>query len=418
MNEESAELKQDRLTRRRAVRLRPDALDLLTAALSEAWNRNPGSGKFTREEKARLLGVSLATSIRILKGQGVDRPTLATAFKSVGLTWDDAYCELDSQAPGVESPPEPSPPAPSLQRPPQRRRLDWRLAVVTVAVLLLLPFSLSGGSGEPDWYHAYSESVAMAEKAYHAADYQTARIHAQKAIDLARRHEAAGQMAEASRLAGDMAGASGDLEAAKTYYSDAITFRKSLGNMESLPSLREALGGVEIKLGQYAEARRNLMDSLEGFQSRNDQAGIAMACRGLGTLAHQQGLLDESEEWFERSLSALDKDKEPGIVADVKARRALVLRDWGRLAEAKEILATCMAYWTSEQHPRWIARTRLQLATVERLAGNSAEAHEMLAKSRDEFANLGDSAGVAECQEWLADGGIKSAEGLLAENGS
>src|SRR5690349_946323 len=80
-------------TRRRAVRLRPDALELLKATLAQTWAKNPGPGKFTREEKANLLGVSVATSQRILKGEGVDRPSLTLAFKNLGLEWEDSYCE-------------------------------------------------------------------------------------------------------------------------------------------------------------------------------------------------------------------------------------------------------------------------------------------------------------------------------------
>lgn len=416
MKEESRELKDAKTTRRRAVRLLPEGRDLLTVALTHAWERDPGTGKFTREEKARLMGVSLATSIRILKGQGVDRPSLATAFKSLGLTWNDSYCELDCGAAETQCEPPTLPSSPPVPNGPQRRGLPWRISLIAVAVAAITPLLLSVRSGNPSWKETFNQQVAAAEEAYHAADFSQARAHAQSAIDLARLHDGAGHLAEASRLAGDMACASGDWTAAKEFYTEAITFRRSLGTTISLPSLREALGNVEIMLGQYEPARKSLMLSLDGFTAQNSKPGMAMACRGLGTLAHYEGKLDESEEWFRRSLKAIEGDQQPGILADVNARRALVLRDRGKLSAAKEILTTCLTYWTSENHPRWIARTQFQLATVELNLGESVKAKQLLSQSRGEFARLGDTAGVKECQDWLAKSDLNSSRSLVAGN--
>lgn len=80
-------------TRRRAVRLTPQGLLLLKEALEKA-EREQGLSGASREERARLLDVSVVTAGRILKREGVDRASLKAAFESLGLEWRDSLCEF------------------------------------------------------------------------------------------------------------------------------------------------------------------------------------------------------------------------------------------------------------------------------------------------------------------------------------
>src|SRR4051812_4110967 len=90
-------------SRRRAVQLTPEALNNLKCALSEKWHLEERPGKLTREARAEILGISIATAERVLTGKGVDRPTLTLAFRNVGLSWHESYCEFVTKHAPVEN---------------------------------------------------------------------------------------------------------------------------------------------------------------------------------------------------------------------------------------------------------------------------------------------------------------------------
>lgn len=388
----------ERQTRRRAVKLRSDALVLLTQRLSEAWAQNPGHGKLTREEKARLLGVSLGTSERILKNKGVDRPSLTIAFKSLGLKWDDAYCEF----PATESslPVSETPLVPTSTPEAKKKNSLWKFALAAVvASAILIPLNNDGGT---DWRNQFNRKMYLAEEAYNTAKYEVALQEISVAIKLAQENENAPCLAGALRVAGDLALASGDLTKARSDYRSAITIRTGLNQQNNLPPIWESLGIVETKLGLYEEAFRNLSLCLEGFTKANEPVGVAMANRTLGTLAHEQKKLDEAAKYFGKALVALGDLEKPDLITDIKARNALILRDRKRYQEAKSALDSCLSYWSQEEHPRWIATTRMQLATVHLVAGDHATAAPLLQQSRKQYLGLGDRAGARECDLWLS----------------
>ncbi|RYG73002.1 hypothetical protein EON77_12250, partial [bacterium] len=69
--------------------LTPEGLSLVQDTLLERWQSGASSGKWTRETRAGLLGLSVATSEKILSGGAADRGTLALAFKNLGIDWDE-----------------------------------------------------------------------------------------------------------------------------------------------------------------------------------------------------------------------------------------------------------------------------------------------------------------------------------------
>jgi len=67
--------------RERAVRLTAEAREALRQALNACWHQSGAPGRLTREARADLMGVSIATANRILDGEGVDRSTLTNVFQ-------------------------------------------------------------------------------------------------------------------------------------------------------------------------------------------------------------------------------------------------------------------------------------------------------------------------------------------------
>ena len=87
-------------------------------------------------------------------------------------------------------------------------------------------------------------------------------------------------------------------------------------------------------------------------------------------------------------------------MTDLKSRIALVWREEGQLAAAQEVLQKSLSYWIQKGHARWIATARMQLATV--LIRSGKDGRILLTESRNEFRELGDTAGVTECDRWLS----------------
>ncbi len=404
-------------TRRRAVRLKKEAILHLNHRLEQEWSHHPGSGKLTRQEKARLLGVSLVTSQKILSGSGVDRPTLTLVYKNLGLTWDNSYCEpihlefapddLPDEA-GLEETP-----LNSLDDPPRKRswpgRWIFASALAGSAALLISGFHLLGPRTNMgrDWEGRYLAEVKSVIQAYRQADYLHARSRLAKAIEIARLNSDALALSETLMLAGDLAAANGDYETAKLQYEKALIFKNELGAEVARPVIWNALGEIETALHNYEQAELYFRDCLKDSRKYSDVIHIVQACRGLGTVSHYQGDLGEALKWYEMAEQEMKGMDEADLHRDIQARRALVWRDQGLYPEAMAALQECLAHWQNQAHPRWIARTQLQVATVYFRQKDRPSASMLVDSSLAAYTTLRDQAGMAECKRML---GAKSDE--------
>ncbi len=400
-------MENQRKTRKRAVRLTPDAVEMLTKALSESWYSNPGPGKLTREEKARMLGVSLATSERILKGKGVDRTSLTLAFRSLEIVWDDEYCEnvetepqasLVDEAVSTLGDLQPSPQPPTAAR----RSLRFVLSLGITALLIFAASIAFRTIQTPEnWEHTFNDLVDQADREYNSARYSQAMAYANQAILLSRKHENAPRTAEALRISGDLAMVTGDAKFAYDRYSEAKLLRRTFGYFQNLPPINEKIGNAETELNRFKEAEASYRECIKGFQENGEPSGMAMGYRGLGTVAHRQGDLEAAEKAYRQALSHLARETDREMEVDIRARLALVDRDRQKFSEARAELEDCLDFWKRRGHTRWMAKTRLQLGTVEVLADNSGRAKELLELSQAAYQELGDYASERDCQNWL-----------------
>jgi tetratricopeptide (TPR) repeat protein len=425
--------------RRRAVVLTGEALDRLRAALEESWKQDQHGRKLTREGRARRLGLSVVTADRILAGKPVDRASLALAFRSLGLHWEESLCrfpdappsepEAQSEPEAAVSPPDPVP-VPSDESPPgeesekprpsasapepvpsrvvRRSRFPVLLGVAGLLLVLLGLSAAAYGFGawkaradQHRWIAEFARLERLGNSAYHRGDYAEARRHMVQAVKLARDKESMGRAAGALRLAGDLAGAAGDLVEAKRCYREALTLRQVIGLRATIYPVLQALGTVETRLGETDSARSHLQEALKGCQSEGDWTGVAMCRRDLGSLAVRTGDIAAAKRWYDAGLAALEGLDKPEIAVDIRGQWATVLRDQGRYTEARGILKECLRFWKERKHPRWIAVCQVRLGSVECLAGRYDAARMLLRAALAAFERLGDKAGAADCRKWL-----------------
>lgn len=394
--------------RKRAVRLTDQALTELKGALLERWQKDESGIRLTREARAHLLGVSVATSDRIINQQGVDRNTLTHVYKSIGLSWDDSRCEYVVSAEEEEQAAVVVAPVVFTQTPPKPRR--WRFLVAAAGLLVAL--TLLGPIRQEVAYRmdkarldalgeTFRQKSRLAAEHFQQGNYAAAEAEIERATAIARRVGNAEQLAVALRTAADIAEARGSLAEAKELYQRTLELRQSLDDPRCLPPLLEAIGDVETRTGDLVNAEHHLSESLVGYQSTKDAGGIAMAYRGLGSVAFQKGDLDKASRMFASALAALRGKDAADMVVDIEARKALVLRERGRHKEALRVLNSCLDHWVQRGHPRWIAKTRYQIGTVEAAAENQPNARQILANARQGYITVGDAAGVADCDREL-----------------
>lgn len=405
--------------------MKPEAIYLLNQALSDRWRLESKAGKLTREVRAELLGVSVVTMERLLSGGGVDRTTVRHAFNSLGLSWSDELLQ-----PSGSSPEQPI----VIVEPEQvevielaaetRPKLSVRqISVVALLASALVPIGLLSLATRTETLHRKSGDVAQSDASwrkdfnsilgdgttrYNQGRYDEARVAIDQAVSIARTHRSADTLASALRMSGDLANSQGSLMQAKDCYTEALGLWKVLNNDVSKPAVEEALGDVETKLGEFDEARQDLMISLAGFRSSHEQAGVAMASRDLGSLCLEKHDPTQANQWFEQGLRAVQGLAQRDLDVDILGRQALAFRELGKLQQAEAQLTSCLKYWTSRGHPRWIAVSEFQLGTVEAKQHHTREALALIEHSKAQFSTLGDKWGAAQSDKWLSQLGNSS----------
>lgn len=376
--------------RKRAVCLTAQALDDLQRALSTRWQEDQRAGKLTREAQAELMGVSVATAKNMLSGAGADRASFALAFKRLGLAWSDACYDSLVQAPELVAPKPEAAPAPAATA------KTWRPASIAAALAVAV-----AGTSFVNWYRDRQWKVESSDTAiqghalYEQARYNEAVRHAERAFAIAKAHDSADLMAHSTHVLGEVAGARGRLRTAKACFERELALRRLMSSAIHFPVILEALGDVETRLGDYSSARQHLTAAMEDYRLNGDPIGIALVQRDLGSVALGIGDLHAADDWLRQSLLGVRGTGRPSIEADIRDRQALVLLARGRAAEAKPLFRTCLDYWKSQGHARWIALSELHLgrATAEL---EDPSARTWIARSRDDFARVGDEARVAE----------------------
>jgi len=391
-----AEQTSTRTTRRRAVRLTQRGLPVLEEALLAAWATRGIERKPTWEDRAELLEVSVVTARKILGCEGVDRSTLTHAFKKLGVTWKESYCEFVVQiAPSACVAIEKTPPN---TRPPffQTYLFDAILIFIFVLPWLLIRvFTISDLQ--------YGEIMVKAGfDLYMKGDYKAARNHQEVAkrigVDWANFY----LMRATCTLEAHLDVVNGNYASANELYLRVIHYNGDLHDPQNLPAGYMDLAEVETLQGHLDQARSHLDQSIVGFMKLGDKTGVALVERDIGTVLTQQHKLDEADEWLGLALHDASALGKPDIVEDVRGRQAIVLREQKHFDAARTILGQTLAYWDNQNHRRWTARSLLDLGTVEVAAGNDVIAKRLLTKAKSIYSDVGGYPGIQECEQWLS----------------
>lgn len=413
-------------SRNRGVRLSSDATELIGQRLLDKWMSNHHDAKLTREARAEYMGLSLATSDRVLNGDVVDRATILLVFKNLGLPWNEEYIssktEEDQYDPESQSNSyaiDPILAAIQKRDPPRRVPLlthrRQRILFAAVSIVILLLFSYYANKRYKQW--EINEAFIVGSQAYQQGNYAEAKRKLSTIFKSAYDEDSAGSLASALRLAADIDSQEGNLsEAVKKYESSLIIWR-NMRRPNAFPALHEAIGDAQTQLGQLDSAQTNLTLALNGFRQMKDSVGIAMAMRDLGSIQSAQGNLlkakdsqeklakekfEQAIDWFDQALASLRSEKKQDLQIDIVARRAVAMAHLGEVDTAIDTLNAACRHWETQKHTRWVAQTDYQMAQVELIRGNRARAKKYADESINGFSMVNDKFGVAKVRELIS----------------
>ncbi|MCC7436122.1 MAG: hypothetical protein IT363_15710 [Methanoregulaceae archaeon] len=406
--------------RQRAVQLTNHGLELLQARLQEERRALPQGSRLTREARADLMGVSTATAERILSRQGNDRNVLIEVFSNLELDWRDDYCQYVTPQPRTE----PLPPVERNRAEDPSRSGNRRFAVLpviaAVPLLLLVGAHFRNVASEANILAIRNEAVHALSKgreAYTRSDYARANASVKKAMSQAKDISAADIAAEALTLQGDVLAAQGHLERALAKYREALPLWSTFDKTHGKGTLLEIMAVTEARLGMLDQARAHFLEGYEIVQSLGPTHIHIGSLRGLGSLAAVQGDRETAHKWYAKADSALDERSDEAMRTDLRALRALLLRDDGRFEDSVIELEACLKFWQQQKHPRWQATTWRQKASVLMLAGDEDRAKHCVSKAIDLYERVGDTLGAAECRRILDEGAdyIRSQAGKIED---
>ncbi|MBS1714862.1 MAG: tetratricopeptide repeat protein [Armatimonadetes bacterium] len=394
--------------RKRAVRLTPQAIDLLTHRLIDDWAARGGTVKLTREARAERLGLSVVTTDRILKGLGVDRSSLITAFTSLGLPWDDRYCRSCSEESG---------PQPTTAVIGARPKRTWpvvastfgTLAIIVASFVALRPLTVRADDDPVSkWQREYAATMNEAVQDYYDGDYESSRALLRKAKRMAVEFRDVLAIAWSTRVEADLEAERGDLEAALDKYGRARILFESVGALDGVAASIESTAEIELRSGRLKEARSLYLEFKRLAEQRQDSPGVASALRGLGSVEAKSGRRDAAKASFQKGLNVFSDRPDDNIAVDIRARLALVWAEEGDLRRAATVLGQCLRHWQRQGHERWVATTRAQLASVYMRAGDLDRARSEAEVARTGFQNVQDRVGVRECERLLESIGLRA----------
>lgn len=405
--------------RQRAVRLTSEGMALLEDATSRRWSDLGNLGRITRDGRAMVLDVSPTTVDRILKGEGVDRSTLAHAFNKLKIEWNDRFCERltrpDEQPAEdrpvaehcIETAAPPEDVASPLRAPTGARAvrkfavLGFAALAVAAAILFVPRLSQKRQPRiQEGWLSEYTLQHDAGVAAYQSGKFELASQQATAAFNTANQQKDSKALAGAFGLQGEILAAQGRLDEAAAKFRTAISLNEQAGYDEGNASLNDLLGSCEARLGHLRVAEQCFERSLRLYTIHDDKGGVSSAARGLGSVAACDGNFELAVKWFASSLAPyVNDDPLPGISLDVKARSAVVKCKKGQHSSALADLTACLKEWSNRRHLRWQAATLLQLGAVYQAMGDNTASENSIKQARRMYRLVGDARGAALCSK-------------------
>nr|WP_321483309.1 tetratricopeptide repeat protein [uncultured Cohaesibacter sp.] len=138
--------------------------------------------------------------------------------------------------------------------------------------------------------------------AQHRGDLDAAETWYKNALEIDEALENRPSMAQTYHQLGMVAQHRGDLDAAETWYKKALEIKEALENRPGMASCYHQLGIVAQHRGDLDAAETWYKKALEIDEALENRPGMAQTYHQLGMVAQHRGDLDAAETWYKNSL--------------------------------------------------------------------------------------------------------------------
>jgi predicted ATPase/DNA-binding XRE family transcriptional regulator len=184
-------------------------------------------------------------------------------------------------------------------------------------------------------------------------------------------------------------------QAALTLVRQGLALAEQTGDDRSRGVALYSLAGGATARGDYPEAERMLVESLDILRRVGDRRGMAVALQQLASVARCQGSFEQALARYHESLALSRAMGDARRVAEGLARLGQLLADQGRTSEALALYAEALSFYRHLRDTQGIAdalyRTGSAASDVEEYARATACFEESLALYR----SLGNKYGAA-----------------------
>ncbi|MDB5076134.1 MAG: repeat-containing protein [Chloroflexi bacterium] len=228
-----------------------------------------------------------------------------------------------------------------------------------------------------------------------------------QALDLAMRGEDRSGEATGLRALGWLRRKQGKYQEAAGYLTQAHTAFEQMGDLAEVSQVSTDIGEVARQLGAYAEAKTWYEQGLRLAESQGEAEQFlraqALALKGAGTLANQQGERSTARALYERSLALYQEIGDRPAVAVLLNNVGVAIRHQGDYDAARAMTEESLAVFR-EIGDRWSMGQLLNnLGCVAGDMGDYPAARRLLEESLTIRRQLGDRGGLALSLNSLGD---------------
>jgi len=142
----------------------------------------------------------------------------------------------------------------------------------------------------------------MANCHYHLANYASAAIYYQQALEIAREREWRRSIPHLLRGLGEVARRTGDYRAAGEHVLRSLAICEEIGDTAGVVASHGALGNLSYNCGDFDQSIAHFSSALEVCRRIGDRHGIADYCLSLAFVQLDQGRVDEAEANLQEAL--------------------------------------------------------------------------------------------------------------------
>lgn len=190
-------------------------------------------------------------------------------------------------------------------------------------------------------------------------------------------------------------GKQGNYDEAHRLLLQSLEISEQLGNRRGMAVCLLNLGVVAQDQGNHSEARRHLLESLEIYEKLGDQIGIAISLQNLGVIAQDQRDYGEARHFFLKSLEIFEELGDPDGIAGCLINLGGIAQDQGDYDEARRLYQYGLEINKKLGDQASIASCLHNLGRIALLQGEYDEARHLFHQSLEIKKKLGNQAGIA-----------------------